>query len=239
MYKIALNAGHGIGTSGKRCLKSIDPNETREWSLNSRICTKVQEILSGYEGFALIRTDDVSGKTDIPISKRAAAANSFGADVYVSVHHNAGIKGGSGGGIMAFTYLKVDKKTESIQKKLYEKLILKTGLKGNRAAPLAKADFGECRQTKMPAVLLECGFMDSITDTPVILTEVFASRAASAIAESLVEIGGLTRKNEQPAEKPKSDGRLYYVQAGAYSVRENAEKAVNALKAAGFSAVIK
>lgn len=239
MYKIALNAGHGIGTAGKRCLKTIDPNETREWSLNSRICTKVQNILSEYGGFALIRTDDVSGKTDIPVSKRAAAANAFGADVYVSVHHNAGIQGGSGGGIMAFTYLKVDTKTENIQKALYEKLILKTGLKGNRAVPLAKADFGECRQTKMPAVLLECGFMDSTSDTPVILTEDFADKAAAAIAETLIELGRLNRKNEKPAEKPKSDGRLYYVQVGAYSVLENAEKAVKTLKAAGFDAVIK
>lgn len=27
MYKIALNAGHGLNTAGKRCLASLDPNE--------------------------------------------------------------------------------------------------------------------------------------------------------------------------------------------------------------------
>ena len=41
MYKIALNAGHGMSTPGKRCLKSIDTNETRENFLNRRICDKI------------------------------------------------------------------------------------------------------------------------------------------------------------------------------------------------------
>ena len=48
MFKIALDAGHGLYTAGKRCLKSIDPNETREWSLNSRIAEKVTEKLETY-----------------------------------------------------------------------------------------------------------------------------------------------------------------------------------------------
>ena len=35
----------------------------------------------------------------------------------------------------------------------------------------AKADLAECRLTAMPAVLLELGFMDSATDSKIILTE--------------------------------------------------------------------
>jgi hypothetical protein len=30
MFKIALNAGHGLYTAGKRCLKALDPKETIE-----------------------------------------------------------------------------------------------------------------------------------------------------------------------------------------------------------------
>jgi len=36
MAKIAIDAGHGLKTAGKRCLKSLDKNETREWVLNDR-----------------------------------------------------------------------------------------------------------------------------------------------------------------------------------------------------------
>ena len=107
MFRIVLDAGHGYNTLGKRCLKSIDPNQTREWWLNARICEKVQGYLSEYEGYELIRVDDTTGKKDISLGTRVANANKFNADIYISVHHNAGINGGSGGGVVAFTYTKV------------------------------------------------------------------------------------------------------------------------------------
>lgn len=195
MFKIALNAGHGINTSGKRCLKSIDANETREWVLNSRICNKIEEKLKSYSGYELIRLDDTSGNTDVPLKQRTDKANKFGADFYLSIHHNAGIKGGNGGGIIVIVYttIKDGSATQLWQKALYERLIAKTGLKGNRSQPLQKQNLHEVRESKMPAVLIECGFMDSTTDTPIILTEDFADKVATACVEVLVEKGGLVK----------------------------------------------
>ena len=40
--KLAMTAGHYYYTSGKRCPKSLDPSETREWQLNDRIADKVE-----------------------------------------------------------------------------------------------------------------------------------------------------------------------------------------------------
>lgn len=207
MFKIALTAGHYLHTPGKRCLKKIDPAETREWVLNDRICDKVEKLLSDYDGYSLVRTDDTLGKKNISLSQRAKKANDFGADIYISVHHNAGINGGSGGGIEAYVYLKVDKKTEEWQDALYDSLIKHTGLKGNRSNPLRRSDLFECRATNMPAVLLELGFMDSIVDTPIILTDEYANNCAKAIVEVIVEKGNLTKKNEQQQTqtKPKDD----------------------------------
>lgn len=239
MFKIALNAGHYYGTPGKRCLNTIDPAETREWTLNSRICEKVERKLQGYDGYELLRIDDRTGRSDITVADRAAKANNFGADIYIAVHHNAGINGGSGGGIMAFTYIKVDNYTKKMQRLLYDKLIEKTGLKGNRAQPLSTADLGECRLTKMPAVLLECGFMDSTVDTPVILTEDFADKAAAGITEAIAELGALTKRTESAPETAEADGGLYYVQVGAYRSKSNAEEMVKRLKELGFDAIIK
>ncbi|MBP3626824.1 MAG: N-acetylmuramoyl-L-alanine amidase [Clostridia bacterium] len=236
MYKIALNAGHYMNTPGKRCLKSIDPKETREWYLNDRICDKVENKLKAYTGYSLLRIDDTTGKTNVTLNNRAAKANNFKADVYISVHHNAGINGGSGGGVMAYTYLKVSDKTKQIQKLLYNKIIEKTGLKGNRATPITSANLAECRLTSMPAVLLECGFMDSTVDTPIILTDAFAEKTAAAICEALVQLGGLKLKE---TKAPADNGKLYYVQVGAYKEKANAEKMVQNLKKAGFDAVIK
>jgi cell division protein FtsB len=46
----------------------------------------------------------------------------------------------------------------------------------------------------MLALLFENGFMDSTKDTPIILTDDFANKAANAYVETLVKIGGLTKK---------------------------------------------
>lgn len=195
MFKLALTAGHYMGTSGKRCLKSLDPNETREWWLNDRIADKIQKKLKEYDGIEVLRTDDTTGKTDVPLKGRTEKANKFRADFYLSIHHNAGINGGSGGGIVAIVYDKT-KNAETLewQKDLYDSLIQHTGLKGNRAEPLARMNLHECRETNMPAVLLELGFMDSKTDVPIILTETFAEKCADAIVDVIVDRAKLTRQ---------------------------------------------
>lgn len=232
MFKIALDAGHYSKTSGKRCLKKIDPNETREWTLNDRIADKVEVLLQGYTGWELIRVDDTLGKKDISTEKRAKAANDFGADFYLSIHHNAGIKGGSGGGIVAYVCKKADAETIAWQKALYNELIAQTGLKGNRSNPLPKNNYAVLTKSKMTAVLLELGFMDSTKDTPIILTEKYADQCASAIVNVLVSRGKLEKKQTAPA-------RRYYVQAGVFSAETRAKALVAELKKAGFDAIIK
>ena len=194
MYKIALNAGHGLNTAGKRCLASLDSSETREWQLNSRICNKIEEKLKAYDGYELIRLDDTTGNIDIALATRTKKANDFKADFYLSIHHNAGVGGKNGGGIIAIVYTKVDDTTLNYQRALYDSVIKYTNLKGNRSQPLQRQNLHEVRESKMPAVLLECGFMDSYYDVPIILTDKFADQVATACVEVLVSKGGLTEK---------------------------------------------
>ena len=234
-FKFALTAGHYLGTPGKRCLKSLDPKETREWVLNDRIADKVEKLLQSYTGWELIRTDDTTGKKDVSLQARTNAANNYKADFYLSIHHNAGINGGKGGGIVAYIHNNASAASAEWQKDLYSALIAATGLKGNRSQPLAKANLHEVRETKMPAVLLELGFMDSQTDVPVILTEKYADQCAAAIVKVLVERGKLAKKPTAPAAAPD---KLYRVQVGAFKEKPNAESLAARLKAAGFDAII-
>lgn len=199
--KFALNAGHGYNTAGKRCMKSIDPNETREYVLNKRICDKVQSICKDYTGIDILRIDD---GTEMSLNTRAKLANNWKADYYIAVHHNAGIYGKSGGGIEVYTYLIATAKAKSLQEAVYKKLIAYTGLKGNRSQPLRKANFAECRLTKMPAILIENGFMDSTHDTPIILTEDFANKSAQAIADVMIQLSG-AKKKVTPVVTPKPE----------------------------------
>lgn len=184
---ICLDAGHYLGTPGKRCLKSIDPGETREWVLNSRVSDKVQQRLAAYD-CQTMRVDDVTGAEEVTLYERVQAANRAGADLYLSIHHNAGIKGGSGGGIVVYVCPGVGEDTTSLQRAVYEHTVASTGLRGNRSNPLGVADFYVLKYTTMPAVLGEFGFMDSTTDTPIILTEEYADQLADGIVAALVDL---------------------------------------------------
>lgn len=212
MFKIALNAGHGKYTEGKRCLKSLDPNETREWTLNSRICQKIEEKLSEYSDIEVLRLDDKTGNTDIPLKQRTDKANAFGADFYLSLHHNAGINGGIGGGIETYTYIRPSKESSDWQDDLYSALIRYTNLKGNRSNGKRQKNLHEVRESKMPAVLVECGFMDSVTDVPIILSDEFAENVANACSEVIVNRAKLKKKESQ-IPTPKNNAVLEWQNA--------------------------
>ena len=194
-FKLALSAGHYMYTAGKRCLKSIDPNETREWWLNDRIADRIEVLLKEYEGIEVKRLDDTTGQKDVSLRTRSDAANAWKADFYLAVHHNAGINGGTGGGITAYAYNgSVPQATLDWQKDLYNELIKLTGLKGNRSNGCPRANLHECREPYMHAVLLELGFMDSRTDVPIILTQDFAYKCAQACVNVIVRRAGLKKK---------------------------------------------
>ena len=213
-FKIALSAGHGLYTAGKRCLKSLDPNQTREWTLNNRICDKIESKLTAYTGYSLIRLDDTTGATDVALATRTNKANTFGANFYLSIHANAGVNGGSGGGLVAIVYTKPDALSLEWQKDLYNAIVKSTGLRGNRSVPLAKSNLHELRESKMPSVLLECGFMDSSTDVPVILTDAFAEKVATACVEVLVARGGLKKKAATSTINVTSKDTVHTVKSG-------------------------
>ena len=196
MFKLALDAGHGLYTAGKRCLKAIDPNETREWVLNNRICNKIQVKLQDYIGIEVLRVDDTTGQTDISLTERCKRANNWGATFYLSVHHNAGINGGSGGGLETYRHSSLisNGNTAKKQEIITNELINAGVPKGNRSSNIKSADFAVLRDTSMEAVLIECGFMDSSVDVPIILTDEFAEKVANGCVNAIVKFGNLQKK---------------------------------------------
>ena len=234
MLRIALDAGHWYGEPGRRCLKKFDKNETREWTLNSRVIEYVEDGLKDYTGYEYIRVDDRTGKKNVSLAQRVKLANDFKADVFLSVHHNAGIDGGNGGGIVVYRYPNSTKFTKAMQKALYNELIRHTGLKGNRASPLAEANFAILRNSKMAAVLIENGFMDSKTDVPIILSDAHARKTARGIVAWLAAEYRLKAK-PKPAPKPAG---YYRVIVGSYKDKNNAIAQQNKLKKAGFDSFL-
>ena len=224
-FLLALDAGHYLKTAGRRISKKFDKNQTREWVLNDRVARYVAEYAAEYEGVEVKRVDDATGKTLVGLQKRCDKANQWKADFYLSIHHNAGILGGKGGGIVAYGY----QKPFTYRDAIYDACVKATGLKGNRAKPKVSKGFHVLKKTKMMSVLMECGFMDSATDAPIILTDAYAKKLAKAMMEAIAKVAGLRKK---PVQKTVSVS-LPVLSKGIRS--ESVRAMQRLLIAAGFS----
>jgi N-acetylmuramoyl-L-alanine amidase len=202
MFNVALNAGHYLGTAGKCCPKSLDPNMTKEWVLNNRVVTKMQSLLSAYEEINVLRVDDPMGIESQSFEHKRTKINEFNSDFFLGVHHNAAGKEFDGGGIVAFCTVNPSEESVSWRNELYAEAVKDTGLKGNRATPLVERDLLELRGVNCPAVLMECGFMDSRVDCQIILTEEFADKMAKAFVSVILRKAGI---KEIIIEEPKEE----------------------------------
>lgn len=212
MFKIAYAAGHWLGNP-KGIPTYMGLGDIREWTLNDKVADHFARAALEYEGVEILRLDDPTGKTAIELADRAAKANRWGADVALEIHHNGGIGGGAGGGVVAFSY-PGSSKGKAYRDAIYHAVIAAGGLKGNRAEPVQEKAWDILRLTNMPAVLMEYGFMDSKTDAPIILTEDYAKKVAYATMEGIARVAGLKKKAARE-EAPRGYALTFpYLQEG-------------------------
>ena len=192
MFKIAYGAGHNNSTSNG-IPTSLHSPRVNEWYLNDRIARYFAQAAQEYEGVELLRVDDPKGIEPTVLANRVKLANDWGAEFFLAIHHNAGINGGSGGGLVAFSY-KEGTIGAAYREAIYAACMAAGGLKGNRWDATLAEDFYVLKYTNMPAVLMEYGFMDSTTDVPVILQESYAKAMGYATMEGIAKAKGLTKK---------------------------------------------
>lgn len=190
---LALSAGHYLYRSGKRCDKSLDPNETREWVLNARVADMLTNLLSKYDGIEIVRLDDPTGETPTSLEERAKRSDAHHADFYLAIHHNAAKELFNGGGVVVYHYPTDKNKAQATA--LYNDVVSANGLVGNRSTPIvATTDLYEVAAPAADSILLENGFMNSTVDTPIILTPEFAQKTAQGLCKFFVDYFGLKLK---------------------------------------------
>jgi len=193
--KIGVCAGHGYNTSGKRT-----PDGEREWTFNDIMLDAFIAQMKLYQNVTINRYDDPTGKTDVPLATRTAKANADKVDLYISFHHNANTgKWGSWTGTEVHVYKNTA--TTSTAYKLAAKLAPvianKYGLK-NRG--IKKTNLHITRETHMPAILIEGGFMDSTIDIKKLRNKTVLQNVGKAVADTVAAFYGLKKK---PVTTPK------------------------------------
>lgn len=203
--KVAVSAGHGgFGvTPGKR-----GPDGKVEWEWNNQVALAfIQHLTTTFDNVEVIRVDDPTGRTDTPLATRVARANNAGADVYVSFHHNAMGSTWRSTELGVETFRMQGLSTTSaagrLQAAIHPRVVKAMGLKDRGAKA---ANFQELRTTKMPAVLIEGGFMDSRVDRAKMDNPVYTNAQGVAASEGTGAFLSLKRKPTQvvnPTPAPK------------------------------------
>ncbi len=192
---LVLDAGHGLTTPGKQTMKG-SKGVIKEWEMNNRVCNFVEEYLTPYD-VKIYRTDDESGKTDVPRTTRVKQCNQYNPHLFISIHHNAG----GGTGTEVYWHPKGTSEDKKIANLLAPKLADKTGMR-NRGVKTEAWDVLTCRAT---AILVEGGFMDTQSDYDIITSEQGQRAYAQAVVETVIEYLNLTKVHqEQPKQQPKT-----------------------------------
>lgn len=192
--KIGLDAGHGLRTAGKQTITGI-----KEWTLNDKVRDKVVYYLKDYD-VDFVFTDNDEGNTDEALGTRVKRYINEGVDVFVSIHHNAfNGKWNNATGVEVFVDRNNTTKDMELANMIYKNLSNYTGLKGRG---IKKENWYVINQNKIPAVLVEGGFMDSNIDYPIITSEKGQDGYARAIVEGLIEFLNLKKTIAETQPKP-------------------------------------
>ena len=224
--KVFLGVGHGGSDPGAVA------NGIKEKDLNLAIALACnEELIRHGVTVQLSRTRD----EDDSLSEEIKECNAFSPDLAVDIHNNAG----GGDGAECYYHYGGGLSKTAAENILAE--IVKIG-QNSRGAKIRKGSdgrdyYGFIRETKAPAVIIECAFVDNQTDIAVIDTAAEQSAMGIAVAKGILKTLGITYIEEEKAEAEHS-GWLYRVQVGAYSVKENAEKMKQSLISAGYPAII-
>lgn len=174
---IVIDAGHGGEDEGTR---SLIPPKYQEKSLNLATSLFLKEFLEKF-GYVvkMTRTDD----TFIALSDRSSMANKWASKLFVSVHYNAA-ESELAEGVEVYYYQSDENKQRStISKKLAESVLAEILQKtGAKSRGVKHGNLSVIRETVMPAILVEGGFMTNKVEMEKIKDPNYIKKLAFAIA---------------------------------------------------------
>lgn len=173
------------------------------------------------------RTSDAT----VSLNERSNYENRKSYDYFISFHRNA-FQPEKAKGVETYTYLNPKSNTKDLAEKLQSALVdIGFTNRGVKAA-----NFHVLRETKAPAVLVEIGFIDNTGDNQ--LFDAKRDEIIKALAKAILSQVGIDYVENSSSPKVPGGQTFYRVMAGSFSIRENAQRQVERLKAAGFDAAI-
>lgn len=218
--KVIIDAGHGGQEPGAVYNGRKEKDDNLQLAFDVGNALERRGIQVEYT-----RVNDVY---DTPYEK-AMMGNRSDADYFLSIHRNAMPVPGSASGIESLVY-----SDSGVAGMLGQNI-------DNALAAVGWTDLGVkerpglvvLRRTRMPAVLVEVGFIDNERDNAFLDANMAAT--ADAIADGILKT---FEEQERQQEGTGEQLGFYMVQTGIYRLRSNADAQLAALQAQGFPAFL-
>jgi len=191
---IVLDAGHGGWDPG------MVSGKVEEKHINLSIVQKLQAFLEqGGATVIITRVDD----SDLAKSKsgdmnaRRLIANTSHADIFVSIHQNS-YASSNVKGAQVFFFNESDnsqKLATFVQDRIKEFVD-----SGNKLRPRANGNYYVLKQTAMPAVLVECGFLTNPSERKKLTSEEYQEKMAWGIYLGIIDYFNEKLEAAEPTE---------------------------------------
>lgn len=175
--------------------------------------------------------DNGTSQNDV-LEKIVSKCNAHDVDLDISIHFNAGASDSKGNGVTTGTEVFIYNASSKAKPYAQNVARIISSLGYRLRDDSVKDDVKNAsylyvlKNTKAPAMLIECCFVDDKDDV--------ALYDYKTMAEAIV-FGITGQRYKEPVAEEEA---LYRVQVGAYSVKDNADRMQKALKEAGFEAII-
>ncbi|WP_335582158.1 N-acetylmuramoyl-L-alanine amidase family protein [Paenibacillus yonginensis] len=174
---VVIDAGHGGSDPG-----AISLHSKKEKDFTLAVVLKVEKLLKNEPNIDYVLTR--SGDTYPSLSDRTDLANKLKADAFVSVHGNSGPSSASG----VETYYTRSGSSQTFANIMHKYLVKATGLPDRK---VRQSSLHVTRETTMPAVLLECGFLSNKGDEAKMYSADFQQKVAEGIVAGIKEFLGV------------------------------------------------
>ncbi len=173
---VVIDAGHGGKDPG-----AISVNKYKEKDFALATALKIEALLKNDPNIELVLTR--SGDTYPTLQERAKLANNLNADLFISVHANS-IPAGSKSNPSGIETYYTRKESLQFANVVHKYLVPATGIQDRG---VRQANYHVTRETKMPAILLECGYLSNIKDEALLFSGDYQQKVAEAVVAGIKE----------------------------------------------------
>ncbi|OWR30012.1 N-acetylmuramoyl-L-alanine amidase [Saccharibacillus sp. O23] len=172
---VVIDPGHGDHDSG-----GVGISKIQEKNIVLNVGLKVAALLKQEPNINLIMTR--SDDTFVTLTDRAKIANDAKADLFLSIHANISPSSSSAGGTETF-YAEASR-SKALSDVIQKHVLAATGFKDRGSK---QANYSVIRNTKMPAALVELGFLSNLNEETLLNQDDFQQKIAEAIVAGIKE----------------------------------------------------